>query len=136
MAEMATVEVSKELIEKIIQAKVETSITEALKDQGGAIERAISHVLQSPVDSNGKTTREGYYSRPFIKWLCEEAIQKAVQKAIEEYFMKNSAEFSKLVSKALDKNKTLIADSLVQSFLASAKEKDKFLISIQPLMKQ
>ena len=130
--ELAEVKVSKDVIEKIIQANVQTAIATALSNERGVIEQVVAAVMQQKVNDKGERDSSSYYnSKTFIEWLCDKVIREATKEAVISHIEKNKDIFKEVVERTLTKNRKVISDGLVESLLNAAKESYRFGITIQ-----
>ena len=81
MSDNVEIKVSKELIEPVIAAKVQTAIVEALGDKRGVIERMVAEALQAKV----KNSQYGYDTVPWIDRVCKDLIQESAKVAIRKW---------------------------------------------------
>ena len=90
MADVLNVEISKNLVEPIVQAKIQAAVVSALESPQLLIEELVRKCLNMKVDRDGKV--QDYASHNKHSWidiLCRQSIQKAVEEAMKEWVAEN-----------------------------------------------
>lgn len=82
MAEQATLQLPKDLIEAAINQNVQAAVCAALADKSQILQMAVGQVLTGKVDSEGKPCTYSS-AQPFIQWAVHASIKKAVQSVLE-----------------------------------------------------
>ncbi len=115
MSDIANITLSKDLIEPIVKAQLQASITAALGRSDVLIAQTVQAVMNLQVDMNGKPSSREYGSRsqPLISWMAESAIKDAAKEAIKEWFASNKDEMKKQLRAAIQKNSKGMAESFV-----------------------
>lgn len=112
MGDIANITLSKDLIEPIVRAQLQASITAALGRSDQLIAQVVQTVMNQKVDSNGSPSR--YNSdTPLITWLCDKAIKEAALEAIKEWFAENKEEMKKQLRMSIQRNAKGLADQFV-----------------------
>ena len=112
--------VSKEIIQPIIDAKVNTAICEALSGSKDIVAKVVSTVLEMKVNDKGE--RSSYSSEvSYIQWLCSKAIQDASKQAVTNYIAGSNEKLVEAIQKNLQNNTKSIAVNLVNSFIEATK---------------
>jgi len=79
-----TLQIPRDVIEPIIQANITTAIAQALGGSANVMEKAISTILATKVDSEGKPSNYSHPShKTWLDWAIGDAIRKAARAAIE-----------------------------------------------------
>ena len=115
MGDIANITLSKDLIEPIVKAQLQASITAALGRSDVLIAQTVQAVMNLHVDSNGKPCGREYGSQPLISWMAESAIKEAAKEAIKEWFADNKDEMKKQLRAAIQKNSKGMAEAFVLS---------------------
>ena len=113
MSDIANITLSKDLIEPIVKAQLQASITAALGRSDVLIAQTVQAVMNLQVDMNGKPSSREYGSQPLISWMAESAIKDAAKEAIKEWFASNKDEMKKQLRAAIQKNSKGMAESFV-----------------------
>ena len=112
MSEMAKIELSKDIIEPIVRAQLQASITAALGRSDLLVGQVIQTMMNLKVDDNGKNTSSSY-GTPLITWMAEKAIKDAAMAAMKEWFVEHRDEIKKQVQTALGKQAKTMAEKFV-----------------------
>lgn len=122
MAENATLNLPKDVLEPIVSAHITKAVTEALGINGRTIvESAVAALLTMKVDSQGNRSRyDSREDKMWIDWAIAEAAQKAAKSAIEEHFKSNESAIKKAIVKELSKLGSPLARSLADSLVTGA----------------
>ncbi len=118
MADLATIELSKDLIEPIVRAQLQASITAALGRADQLVGSVVQSVMNTQVDDNGNQSRYSS-SKPLITWMAESAIKDAAKEAIKEWFADNRDKLKAMLKKEIEKNSKGMAEALVLSVVNS-----------------
>ena len=119
MGDIAKIELSKDLIEPIVRAQLQASITAALGRADMLVAEVVNTVMNQKVDSDGKPSNYSY-STPLITWMADKAIKEAAMEAIKEWFAENRDEMKKHLRAAIAKNAKGLAESFVLSMSKAA----------------
>lgn len=107
-------EISKEIVKPIVEAKVNAAIIEALNGHEQLIEAAVARVLSTKVDSKGNPDTYGYSSSiTFMQWLCKDAITAAAREAIREWITQNRQKMVDEFLKQIRKKDSMFAKAFV-----------------------
>lgn len=109
-------QVGKELVAPIVEAKINAAIVEALSDPGAIISDIVKKILCQKVDSEGKRTSSDYHTMSFIEWLCRDRLQLAAKAAIGEWVDENKALLVTEMKKQLSRGKGPFTKSLLDGF--------------------
>jgi len=112
MNEMAKIELSKDIIEPIVRAQLQASITSALGRSDQLVAGVVQTMMNLKVDDNGNKTNSSYGS-PLITWMAEQAIKEAARDAIKEWFAGHRDELKKQIQLAMGKQAKTIAEKFV-----------------------
>jgi hypothetical protein len=111
MAENATLQLPKDLIEAVINQEVQKSIALALSDKRVFVD-AVAKVLTTKVDYQGNPDN-GYRSTPFIEFAVEKAIQSAVKTALNDEITNYKDQIKQMIAADLKKKNSPMLKSLV-----------------------
>ncbi len=114
----ATVNVPKDVIAPIIEAKVSQVLIEALGDKGKIMEEAVKQVLLQRVNHEGKHENYDSYNKlSYVQWLVEKSLKEAISAAVVDAIAAQKDQVRKIVGKQLanQKGKLIqqIADALI-----------------------
>lgn len=118
MTDIAKIELSKDLIEPIVRAQLQASITAALGRADQLVASVVQSVMNTQVDSNGEKSRYGG-GQTLITWMAESAIKDAAKEAIKEWFADNRDKLKAMLKKEIEKNSKGMAEALVVSVVKS-----------------
>ena len=78
------IKVSKDVIKGIIEAKVQTAITEAMSSERGVVERLVAATLDQKVDTKGqRSTYRDENKQTYLEYLCRDVLQEGAKEAIK-----------------------------------------------------
>lgn len=120
MADGATVAIPKDVIEPIVQARIQAGIVEALSRSQDLIEAAVTAALTQKVDRSGKVS--GYNSEnkyTLLESLANQYIQEAARKALNEHLVSAADAIRVRVRKELEKKSSVLAAALVDGLAKS-----------------
>lgn len=125
MAENATIQIPKDMLEPAIQAQVSKALVEALNIKGDLLSALAEKVLSQPVDSSGKpSTYSGDRDRTWLRYMIESMTREAVIDAIKAQTDDFRANVRAAVEKELKKpNSKLvkeISDGAASAVMAAA----------------
>ena len=112
MSDLAKIELSKDLIEPIVRAQLQASITAALGRADQLVGSVVQSVMNTQVDSNGQRSTYGS-AVPLITWMAESAIKDAAKEAIKEWFADNRDKLKVMLKKEIEKNAKGMAEAMV-----------------------
>lgn len=131
MAEAATVAIPNDVIQPIVQARVQAAVVEALSAHKQLVEQAVAAVLTMKVDSDGKPSNySGYNTCTLMEHLAKKAIADAAKEALAEYLVAGKEGLRARVKKELEKKSSLLATALVDGFHKSIESTYGFKIEI------
>lgn len=112
MSDIAKIELSKDLIEPIVRAQLQASITAALGRADQLVGAVVQSVMNTQVDSDGR--KSSYRSdQTLIGWMADRAIKDAAMEAIKEWFADNREKLKVMLKKEIEKNSKGMAEALV-----------------------
>lgn len=80
-----TFQIPQDVIAPIIQANITAAIAQALGSSGQVLEKAISTILATQVDAEGKPSNYSHHThKTWLDWAIGDAIRRAAKAAIEE----------------------------------------------------
>ena len=114
MSDIANITLSKDLIEPIVRAQLQASITAALGRSDLLVAQVVQTVMNEKVDGDGKSSRYDS-ATPLITWMANKAIKEAASEAIKEWFAENKDEMKKHLRASIQKNAKGMAEAFVLS---------------------
>lgn len=131
MSEAATVAIPRDVIEPIVQARIQAAIVESLGAHKMLVENAVAAVLHAKVDSEGRPSAHSYNNYgTFLEHLAKKAISEAAKAALNEYMEQGKEALKARVKKELEKKSSLLAAALVDGLERSVKSTYGFNISV------
>jgi len=121
--------ISKELVQPIIEAKINAAVCEALSGQQSIVSSVVEKVLSMKVDSEGKYSSYNS-SIPFIQWLCQDAIKQAAIAAVKDYLSNSKEMLVVEVRKAIVKNQKNIAVGMVDAVMKASTDSYRMKIDV------
>jgi len=120
------VEVSKELVAPIIDAKIQAAIVSAMDGTGATlIDAAVARALNVNVDENGK--RSDYRcAKPYITHVADKLIQEAAKDALTAWVAKNKPAITKAFEAHFNRSKSKLAKAFVDSLCETASSSWRF----------
>jgi hypothetical protein len=113
-----TFQIPKDVIEPIIQAQISAAVLAALQPTGRVLEQAVSAVMQTKVDSEGKPERYSGHGKPWIDWVVADCIQKSARSAIEQFLTEQQKVIRASIAKQLTARNSPLAKQLIEGMLA------------------
>lgn len=110
--ENATLQLPKDLIEAVINQEIQKSIALALSDKQVFIQ-AVTSVLTSKVDGDGKYTNDSWRSRPYIEHAVDTAIKQAVKDVIATEIVSFKEQIKTLIAADLKRKNSPLLQNLV-----------------------
>lgn len=100
MADNATIQIPKDLLEPAIKAQVSKALIEAMSLKTDLLGALAERILLQKVDSeNGKPTDSSYRAVTWVQWLTDTMTKEAIKEAI----LAQGAEFKANVRAAVEK---------------------------------
>lgn len=118
MGDIANITLSKDLIEPIVRAQLQASITAALGRSDLLVAQVVQTLMNQKVDSNGSPSTYSS-SEPLITWMANKAIKEAAAEAIKEWFAENKEAMKNHLRASIQKNAKGMAEAFVLSFTKS-----------------
>ena len=110
--------ISDELVQPIIEAKIQSAICAALSGQQEIVSKVIEKILTMKVNKEGQRDTYGYRdSKTFIQWLCENAIHDAAKEAVKAWVSQSNEKLKKELEKILQRRTRSIAESVISSMI-------------------
>lgn len=112
-----SITVSPEVVQGIIQKKIEAAVVAGLAGmQGDIVEKLVAQVLAHKVDEHGKHTDRDYNNKfNFVEWLCEDAIRTLTKKCLMEWIEKERPKIEAAIQKELSMQTKSMAAQYVKS---------------------
>jgi len=129
----ATVNIPKDVIEPIIEAKVQAAVLDALGGHEAILSKAVVRVLNTKVGSDGEPDRYGNAKETWLSWMLTGCLRNAVKSAIETAMANNEKAIrAQLVTELQKKNSPLIRQ-LVNAMTGCLTDPDalRYRLSVQ-----
>lgn len=114
MAEQATIQLPRDLIESAIEKQVQIAMAAAMVGHEQLLRTAVTQVLDQKVDRDGKASWG--HGEAFIKWAVDQAIRKAVIKALETELVKYEKSIYDQIASDLSKKNSPLLKQLATAF--------------------
>lgn len=117
-SDMLNLSINKEMLTPVIEQQVKLLMCEIMGGQDAIIDKVISQVLNTRVDSDGKPSNYSS-SKPFFEYLLTKQISEAVQECLKEELSQKTEVIKRKVKNYLrtDNGATKIADSLLRGWM-------------------
>jgi hypothetical protein len=117
MAEPATIAIPNDVIQPIVQARIQAAIIEALVPHKNLVADAVTAALGVKVDSDGKVNNyPSYNTYTLLQHLAHKAVADAAKEALKEYLEQSKDGIKARVKKELEKKSSILATALVDGF--------------------
>ena len=130
------VQITEDLVQPIIQAKIEAAIVSALADEKGLVEKTVAAALSQKVDSEGKVNSSDYYNtQTRVEYLSVQLVQQAAKDALARWVSENQKQIEKAMYEELSRKSQ--TSKLVKAILAglvdSTKSQWRFDVSFKAI---
>ena len=126
MSNTTTLQIPKDVIEPIIQARVSAALLEVFGNQGALLDRIVQSVLQQKVDSEGRPSNSSYGSQETtLQYLAHKAIRDATLEALREVLEQHKQKVKDALVAELKRPKSNLLDKLASSMIDSMCETAK-----------
>lgn len=99
MADNATIQIPKDLLEPAIQAQISKALIEAMALKTDVLGALAEKMLTQKVDTEGRPTTSSYHTQTWVQWLTENMTREAIKQAI----LAQGEEFKANVRAAVEK---------------------------------
>ena len=124
MAEQASVNIPKDLLEPIIRQHIAAGVVAAIGDPAELIRQVVEKSLKVKVDSDGKVNDYSHYNQhDFIDSIASKAIREATKAAVIEYVKEQQPAIQAAVKAHLSKRTSAVAKALVDGLIASTEQR-------------
>jgi hypothetical protein len=130
-ANVATVNIPKDVIDPIVRAEISSAITRALGNHDHLVREAVRTVLDYRVDVNGRRSeyeRNNTYS--FIEVRCRTILETVVTEMLQEAILARSEDIRKEIHAQLSRKKSALVKSLADSFCEAATKNARYSIKL------
>lgn len=130
-----TFQIPQDVIQPIIQANITAAIAQALGGSANVLEKAISTILSTQVDGEGKPSSYSHHShRSWLDWAVGDAIRKAARAAIEEQIATLQVALKEQMVAQLTKKNSPLIKQIAEGLAAGAfsPEAIKWRLTISP----
>lgn len=132
MTQLASLEISKTVIESIMKEQIQAAIVgEMSKTSGNMVERIVSAAVNQRVNSYGNPTNDNYGSMPLMEYLLKEAIAQVSKNAVKEFINSQKDEIQKAMLRELSKSRNQIVKNFVETLITKTNDKYAFDLKIQ-----
>lgn len=127
--EGATIQIGDDIIQPIVQAKIQAAIVEALGGSGALIEHAVNAVLLDRRNSNGHPCKKGEYGDQgtALEKISREVITGATKDALKTYFAERKPELVKIIKQQMKKHEPLLVEAYFAGLIGAA---DNYRLSL------
>lgn len=128
------VNIDKNLIENNVTALVANAIATALGDKEELVRKAVSQVLESYVDKDGKVVdKSSWKATPYLQYVATQCIEETVRAQMEQAIKDNAEELSNIIKKEISKPKfkSAVAASFINTMLSCAGNQYRMPITVQ-----
>ena len=122
-----------EYLKGAVEDIVKAGISQALGDPGEMVAKAVNHIINMSVDSDGQpVANDSYRAQPYLKWYAEQVIKKTVKECLEKYVEENRDDFETEIKKQLGSKKfrTDTASAFIETMLSEAQSHYRMPINI------
>jgi len=127
MANQATVNIPRDVLEPIIRQQVCAGITAALGDPAELIGKVVARALEVKVDRDGVMHEEAYRNTyPFIETICARTIHKITRDCIEEWVEAKRPEIKTAIEKRLARQTGPFAKALMDGMTEAIQQSWRF----------
>lgn len=117
-----SVNIGKDLVQPIVEAKIQAAIVESLSGFEGLVDRAVARMMTQKVGHDGKVSQYSSDNKyPFIEIVCQQRIQEAVRAALEVWLEKKEPQILAAVEKEMNRR----TGSLAKEFVAGLQDSIK-----------
>lgn len=130
-----TFQIPQDVIQPIILANITAAIAQALGGSANVLEKAISTILSTQVDGEGKPSSYSHHShRSWLDWAVGDAIRKAARAAIEEQIATLQVALKEQMVAQLTKKNSPLIKQIAEGLAAGAfsPEAIKWRLTISP----
>jgi hypothetical protein len=131
--EPVSLNVSPEIIKKIVEERIHAEIVKVLDGQTGLVDAMVKKVLELRVDKYGKESN--YSSDNKYSWLeamMGNVVREAAQQAMQGWAVQNKANIEKAMIRELNKSTSLFVKTFTESVVKVAGDQYAFQININP----
>lgn len=131
-ASAVQLQVSKEIVEKIVQAQIGVEVAKVLGDKQGLLEALIAQTLSLKVDSQGAVNRySSYNTTTYLQYLVGNVIRGAAKSAVEKYVSANAEKIEKAVATEMKKSTAPMVKAFMDCITESAKSAYRLTINVE-----
>lgn len=118
----ATLQIGDDIIQPILQAKINAAIVEALGGQGAMMEQMVTALLTSRRDEHGRPCKKGEYGDKgtVLEQVAHSVVKDALKQALVDYFAARKPEITKQILAAMKKNEALLVEAYFAGLKATA----------------
>lgn len=122
MAEPATLNLPKDLIEPIIQAHIQAALAEALGEKSNLLGKMAWQILNQTVDTSGQPCNPTSYNKAgtFIEVTLRQSMQKAFRELLDAELVKHKETLKKHLETELKKSNSPLTKALLEGMCNSA----------------
>ena len=135
MENLVSLNISKEMLNPIIDGHVKAMMAEALGGKDAIIDKIISQVLNTRVGSDGKPSTYSN-NKTYFEWLLKDEITKSVKDLIQEEVRSKASSIKAAIKKQMksEAGSSKIADALINGLSGTLENSwtSDFSIEIHP----
>ncbi len=131
MAETATVNIPKDVLEPIVRSQVAAGIVEALGKPEQLISKVVAQALKQKVNSKGNVSNHDYENRhDLIELLATNGIHSVVRESLTKWVEEQRPAIEAQVKKALSRKESAFARALVEGLITATRSQWRFECNI------
>lgn len=122
MADHLNIEISKDLIQPIIKAKVDHAILDAIGGQDEFIAKTMTALLNTAVDEKGNYSTSSYHKNTLVQHVIREELKKHIRASFQTWVEQHEQQLTEALNETLAKKATQknLAGAMVKALLHAA----------------
>jgi hypothetical protein len=133
----ATIEIPKDVLQPIIEARVTAALSEALAgdNKQNLLEMIVDRVLSAKVDDRGEPDRyNSSHATTALEWMVRKALKEAVSESIKEALQSHKETLREALVAELQRSKSKLVQHLARSMvegMAKTAESASYRFSVE-----
>ena len=126
------IQVGKDVIKPIIEAKVQAAIVEALGMEKNLVERTVCAALEQKVDKDGKRSRYDSDNKyTMLEAMCNQYILKAARAALETLLQKQQGKIEEAIVRRMTRDKSKMVNAFADGMRKSLESSWRFGVTVK-----
>ncbi len=118
MADKATIDIPKDVLEPIINAHITKALTEVFGDRGRILDEVVKRVLTAKVDDRGEPDRyNSDRALTTVQFMAHKAVKEAALEAVKEALAQHKDVLKAVIVRELSNSKSKLLKSLAESLV-------------------